>query len=306
MLTSHIYKCNVYSLDQFKVSIIKLMNTLLSFLLLFPFVSAGATTSSPILLVTPQTVIQGEPAMVTVENISLAEINRITFDGKPINFFLYKTKPTAFIPIDLKHKAGNYKIEAELFNGKILSKTLTVNERPKLEASLGIPEKLGGNTPQAQKQVVSSLSQENAKLNSLYTGKKSFWTEKFRFPLATQVITDPYGYSRLTGSYVISHKGTDFRAKEGTRVNAMNRGVVRFARETKVYGKTVVVDHGLGLMTFYMHLSKINVNEGELVLPGQLIGLSGKTGYAEAPHLHVSVRINNVSIDPMKFMEFFM
>ena len=86
---------------------------------------------------------------------------------------------------------------------------------------------------------------------------------------------------------------------------AMNRGVVRIARTGISYGKTIVVDHGLGLQTFYLHLSKIKVNVGELVLPGQIIGLSGQTGYTDAPHLHLSIRLNGVSIDPMKFMEFF-
>jgi murein DD-endopeptidase MepM/ murein hydrolase activator NlpD len=81
--------------------------------------------------------------------------------------------------------------------------------------------------------------------------------------------------------------------------------VVRVARTFQIYGKTVVVDHGFGVMTFYMHLSKIKVNVGELVLPGQLIGFSGETGYAESPHLHITVRINNVSIDPIKFLDLF-
>jgi len=55
----------------------------------------------------------------------------------------------------------------------------------------------------------------------------------------------------------------------------------------------------------YMHLSKIKVNEGELVKRGQLVGFSGSTGYAESPHLHVSVWVDKVSIDPMKFMALF-
>jgi murein DD-endopeptidase MepM/ murein hydrolase activator NlpD len=54
-----------------------------------------------------------------------------------------------------------------------------------------------------------------------------------------------------------------------------------------------------------MHLSRIKVNVGELVLPGQVIGLSGKTGYAEDPHLHISIRIGGISIDPIKFLSLF-
>ena len=83
----------------------------------------------------------------------------------------------------------------------------------------------------------------------------------------------------------------------------MNRGIVRMAEETRNYGKTIVIDHGQGLMTMYMHLSKIYVNVGEMVKKSQKIGLSGMTGYVESPHLHISVRINGTSIDPIKFLE---
>lgn len=86
---------------------------------------------------------------------------------------------------------------------------------------------------------------------------------------------------------------------------AMNRGIVRVAKTFRNYGEVVVVDHGLGLMSFYLHLSKMKVNEGELVKRGQTIGLSGQTGYTLSPHLHLSLRINNNSIDPVKFMELF-
>ncbi|MEK9182015.1 MAG: M23 family metallopeptidase, partial [Patescibacteria group bacterium] len=175
----------------------------------------------------------------------------------------------------------------------------------KIEAPLGIPQKLGGDTKESQDKLVNTLAEENKSLANIRTGKKAFWTEKFTYPLSQIVVTDDYGYSRKTGEYSLAHKGTDFRAKEGTPIMAMNRGVVRIARTYRNYGKVVVIDHGLGLITFYLHFSKIKVNEGELVKHGQMIGLSGQTGYALSPHLHLSIRINNNSIDPVKFMDLF-
>jgi murein DD-endopeptidase MepM/ murein hydrolase activator NlpD len=118
-------------------------------------------------------------------------------------------------------------------------------------------------------------------------------------------ITDDYGYDRKTVEQTIVHKGTDFRAQVGTEVKAMNRGVIRIARTFTVYGNTVVVDHGQGIQTLYMHLSKLNVKEGDTVEIGQVVGLSGNTGYADAAHLHISVKINGLSIDPMTFIRFF-
>jgi murein DD-endopeptidase MepM/ murein hydrolase activator NlpD len=116
-------------------------------------------------------------------------------------------------------------------------------------------------------------------------------------------LTDEYGYSRKTGAYTISHKGTDYRAKIGDDVMAISDGKVVLAEEFPTYGKSVVVDHGYGLQSLYMHLSEIRVRVGEDVVKGQVIASSGESGYAEFPHLHLSVRINGTSIDPYFFIE---
>lgn len=250
----------------------------------------------------PKEILQGEPLMVTISGPKPATI---TFDGTAYTPFEYQGAWRALVGIDLYKKPGEYALSVTHTDGFIEKQTITVTKRQMYTAPLGIPEKLGGNTPAAATKLVGNLAKENALLSGLRTGTHAFWKEAFRFPLAEHVVTDDYGYSRQTVGNSIAHKGTDFRAAEGSRVMAMNRGVVRFARTTSVYGKAIVVDHGLGLQTLYLHLSKIYVNEGELVLPGQTIGLSGSTGYAEHPHLHISVKIRGVSIDPMKFLELF-
>ena len=99
------------------------------------------------------------------------------------------------------------------------------------------------------------------------------------------------------------HKGVDLNAPMGTPVYSMNKGVVKFATSTRNYGMTILVDHGVGLQTVYMHLSEIKVTNGQAVEKGELLGLSGDTGYVLNPHLHVTVRIWDVSIDTMKFLE---
>ncbi|MBM2817718.1 MAG: Peptidase [Parcubacteria group bacterium] len=258
------------------------------------------------LKIIPATVIQGEPLMLIIDGIKdISAIKKITFDRQSLGMFMYKKKPTALIGIDLRKKAGSYELTAQFADGQTIKKITNVGAREKIEAPLGIPKKLGGDTKESQNKLVSTLAEENKILANIRTGKKAFWSEKFVYPLSNIFVTDDYGYSRKTGEYSIAHKGTDLRAKEGTPVAAMNRGVVRIARTFRNYGKVIVIDHGLGLMTFYLHLSKMNVNEGELVKRGQIMGLSGQTGYALSPHLHLSIRINNNSIDPIKFMELF-
>jgi murein DD-endopeptidase MepM/ murein hydrolase activator NlpD len=268
-------------------------------LFILPLGAFAATVS-----VAPENPIQGEPMMIMVSGTTSPAIS-ISFDGKKLGIFSYKEGFASLYGIDLYKKAGTYRASIRFADGTSIERDVKVGERKKIEAPLGIPQKLGGNTPQAATKLVNTLAQENASLLNLRTGTHAFWKEAFRYPVKDSVVTDEYGYQRQTGSYSIAHKGTDFRAAEGTSVFAMNRGVVRLVQNGRNYGKTIVVDHGLGLQTFYMHLSKIYVNEGELVKPGQKIGLSGMTGYAEQPHLHLTVRLYDVSIDPMKFLELF-
>ncbi len=257
--------------------------------------------AAPAVKITPETPLQGEPVMIEIATPN--PLAAATFNGEPLRTIPYGGGRRIFIGIDLGKKPGDYPLRFVFPGGETVERTITVMAREKIEAPLGIPEKLGGNTPQSQAALVAMLAQENSVLSSMKTGSRAFWSEPFLFPLRTEiVITDPYGYTRQTGAYSIAHKGTDFRAEEGTRVRAMNRGVVRLARAFRNYGKTVVVDHGLGIQTFYMHLSRINVSPGELVVPGQILGLSGQTGYAESPHLHITVRIGGTSIDPIKFL----
>jgi murein DD-endopeptidase MepM/ murein hydrolase activator NlpD len=78
----------------------------------------------------------------------------------------------------------------------------------------------------------------------------------------------------------------------------MNSGVVIVARDMFYEGGFVVIDHGQGLSTLYMHLSEIKVREGERVEKRRVIGLSGATGRATAPHLHVGVRWQGMYLDP--------
>lgn len=266
---------------------------------------AAFAASDAVISFEPQLLIQGDPVMVQIIGVPKSSVKGISFGGKALKVLNYSGKPTAFSAIDLSGRTGTTTIKARLSDGEILLEDVIVFPRQKSEATLGIPEKLGGDTASSQKTLVDTLAAENAELAALHTGTKAFWTMPFGYPVENPVVTDTYGYTRLTGSYSISHKGTDYRAPIGTPVLAMNRGVVRLAKTFRNYGNAIVIDHGLGLMTLYMHLSKLKVKEGELVTKGQAIGLSGDSGYAAKPHLHLSVRINGVSIDPEVFMSFF-
>jgi murein DD-endopeptidase MepM/ murein hydrolase activator NlpD len=106
----------------------------------------------------------------------------------------------------------------------------------------------------------------------------------------------------FNGKLASIHKGMDFRAPMGTPVRSGNSGVVVLARELFYEGNCVAIDHGLGLFTLSMHLSRIDVREGQQVAAGERLGLSGATGRVTGPHLHWAVRWEGAYLDPAKLL----
>jgi murein DD-endopeptidase MepM/ murein hydrolase activator NlpD len=129
------------------------------------------------------------------------------------------------------------------------------------------------------------------------------WKGSFAPPVEA-AISDVFGVERVfNGSVQSTHQGLDFRVPSGTSVAAANRGRVIVARALFFEGNCVMIDHGQGLLTIYMHLSKFLVKEGDQVDKGQAIGLSGGTGRATGPHLHLAVRWQGVYLDPQVLLK---
>lgn len=261
------------------------------------------TYVAPLVEVKPDVILPGDPVFITI-NASSSPVS-ILWDKENLPIFTYEGKSRVLTAIDFSSKVTQHVVSVKLKSGQTLIQNVLITPREKIEKPLGIPEKLGGNTPAAATNLVNTLAAENKILNSVKSSPSPLWTKPFQYPLANVFITDTYGYDRDTVNQTIVHKGTDFRAAIGTEVHAMNKGIVRIARKFTAYGNAVVIDHGLGVQTLYMHMSRLDVKEGDTVEPGDLLGLSGDTGYVEAPHLHISVKINTISIDPAVFLSLF-
>lgn len=124
------------------------------------------------------------------------------------------------------------------------------------------------------------------------------WTEAFIAPRDSR-ITSGFGHGRTFNGEVTSrHTGLDYAGAVGAPVRAVNRGVVRIVDRFYLGGSVVYVDHGAGIVTAYLHLSKQSVAEGDTVQRGQVLGAVGATGRVTGPHLHLITRFGNVSVDP--------
>jgi murein DD-endopeptidase MepM/ murein hydrolase activator NlpD len=117
-------------------------------------------------------------------------------------------------------------------------------------------------------------------------------------------ITSGFGNGReFNGEVQSRHMGTDFAGAVGAPVRAPARGVVALVDSFYLGGEVIYIDHGAGLVTGYLHLSRIDVAQGDTVQAGQVIGGVGATGRVTGPHLHWIVRYGTITLDPMSLLE---
>ena len=171
---------------------------------------------------------------------------------------------------------------------------------PKIRAQLAVEKKFTEPTPEQQAQIAESVQVKQDYLGRMTPDRE--WNGNFTAPVDAPT-SDVFGSQRIfNGVAQREHQGLDYRVPTGTPVAAMNDGVVLLARFLYFEGNCVVIDHGQGLLTLYFHLSEIQVKEGAPVKRGQQIGLSGGTGRATGPHLHVAVRWQATYLDPARLM----
>lgn len=130
------------------------------------------------------------------------------------------------------------------------------------------------------------------------------WAEPLEIPVGG-CMNSPFGVQRYlngkpTGNI---HSGIDQRSPGGTPIRAVDGGLVRIAREWNLHGRTVGVDHGQGLASIYLHMSKVAVGEGAIVKKGDVVGYVGATGRATGPHLHWSLYVNGVPVNPLDWVK---
>jgi murein DD-endopeptidase MepM/ murein hydrolase activator NlpD len=125
------------------------------------------------------------------------------------------------------------------------------------------------------------------------------WRAPFVRPRPSR-ITSGFGRGReFNGQITSRHMGTDFAGAVGAPVHAVSDGVVRIVDSFFYGGNVVYVDHGAGLTSAYLHLSRQDVAQGDTVQRGQVIGRVGATGRVTGPHLHFILRYGDITVDPM-------
>jgi murein DD-endopeptidase MepM/ murein hydrolase activator NlpD len=256
----------------------------------------------------PTHLVNGGPVFFKVRPPQPLESLKGTWLGHDISFSFDATGKMwiALAGVSLDTVPGTYSLEltSESPSGKAPGKNITFSRKfavargkyPKIQAKLSVESKFTEPTPEQQKQIEESQQIKKDYLNRVTPDRE--WSGQFNTP-ADAAISDVFGSQRIfNGKTSSPHLGLDFRVPSGTPVEAMNDGTVLLARPMYFEGNFVVLDHGQGLLTIYMHLSEFKVKEGDQVKRGQVIALSGGTGRATGPHLHVGVRWQGTYLDP--------
>ena len=252
----------------------------------------------------PQTLTNGSPCLFTVQAPGAIAITG-TWQNHKLAFFRTSNPDVwdALAGIDIETQPGSYPlaIEVTFANNATqkLQRTLNIEVAPYKSTTLSVPDKFIEPSAAALKIIAADKVVKDKAYAS--TAPRPLWSDSFSPPLHAAPSTDSFGTRRVfNGSLASIHRGLDYHAKTGTPVRAVNSGRVVVARPLYFEGNCVIIDHGQGFMTLYMHLSRFRVKEGDRVKRGQLIALSGGTGRATGPHLHLGVRWDGASLDPAK------
>ncbi len=258
----------------------------------------------PTMTFSSKTLEQGDTLVVSVEHeeevelqIQKQKIPRISVGPK---------KSIAIYGIDVRNKLGTLSVSLLHNNAVILEESVKITKRnfPVTQLVLSDTQVKAGVTPeQAATEIVQN---DNAKLYEVLEKPLPdiYIKSDFAYPLPAQIIVGGFGNIRKSGETEIRHLGVDLDAKRGDPVYAIQDGVVRLAHNLSNYGNTIVVDHGASIFSMYLHLNSMDVQEGERVEKGQIIGTVGNTGaYSLDPHLHLSIKVNGASVDPLRFIE---
>jgi murein DD-endopeptidase MepM/ murein hydrolase activator NlpD len=175
-----------------------------------------------------------------------------------------------------------------------------------MATAASMPDMKTGGDPATHTAVTSSNSsalmrqaivdRANRSTNRTSTPSESASLDVWLLPMGNYTIAKPYGDATALS------KGVDLSAAEGTPFYAAHGGRVILARWNGGYGYTVIIDVGNGVQLVYGHASKLLVQEGQTVNSGDLLALTGNTGYSFGPNVHFEVRVNGVATDPVAYL----
>ena len=202
-----------------------------------------------------------------------------------------------------RDETGPLKVDITLPSGRVEPVSIAVTPRDwPVEHVNGVPPKTVNPPPE----IAARIQREQALVTAARErdDERTDFALPFQWPVQGR-ISGRFGNARVyNGQPGAGHSGMDIAAPDGTPVRAPAGGVVTFASpDLYLTGGTVLLDHGHGVSSNFLHLSRIDVKVGDRIEPGQVIGAVGATGRATGPHLHWGMNWFDTRIDPLLVLE---
>ena len=202
-----------------------------------------------------------------------------------------------------RDETGPLKVDVTLPSGRMEPVSIAVTPRDwPVEHVNGVPPKTVNPPPE----IAARIQREQALVTAARErdDERTDFALPFQWPVQGR-ISGRFGNARVyNGQPGAGHSGLDIAAPDGTPVRAPAGGVVTFASpDLYLTGGTVLLDHGHGVSSNFLHLSRIDVRVGDRIEPGQVIGAVGATGRATGPHLHWGMNWFDARIDPLLVLE---
>ncbi len=256
--------------------------------------------------ISSKTIKNANTLYLTLKETNISKV-KLTFDKHNIDLYPHPNKKELFyalVPISYYKNKKEYKIIISYIkDNKKIFKGISIHvidgeyKSEKINVSKEKVSLNKKNKERAKKEYIKAMKIYNRKTNELYFNKD------FIYPLNSK-ITSHFGTKRVyNGELKSYHSGTDFKAKIGTPIKAVNNGKIVIAENRFYAGNSIVIDHGQGIFSCYFHLSKMYFKVGDFIKKGQTLGLSGNTGRVTGPHLHFSFRVHGIQVNPLQLID---
>lgn len=239
---------------------------------------------------------QGDVVQLEIQNLK-GDYERLEAVFNKTRYPIYRQESGRYlglIPINPLQGTGTYSLLVRTPDGTVLY------EKPLVVKDAGFKSQ---NVTVSKS--TSSLQPEPGEIEAIVAFKKAelhtrWWDRQLIAPV-DDCVNSPFGNKRyyngvFSGEY---HKGIDHKSPQGRIVRAVTGGKVTIARHYRLHGGTVGINHGQGLTSIYIHLSRIDVKNGQTVQQGEPIGLVGSTGFATGPHLHWGLYVHSIPVNPV-------
>jgi len=268
-----------------------------------PVLSVPVNDNSGILGIAPSAPVQGDTLVVVVQAPKPANVS-VRYDGTPVAAYeLPDGTRRALIGTDPNVALGSHTITVTIVGAGTpparASRAVRINSGRFEVRTLTLPPQTFGLI------TAENAAIERRALNPALGRRtpQALWSGVFVAP-SDGLMDSPYGYQSVyNGHRMWWHQGADFAASAGAPVVAANAGTVVLAQALPLGGNTVVIDHGQGVLTEYLHLSGFAAHAGARVERGALIGRIGATGLVTGPSLHWGLYVNGTWVNPLFWTE---